>query len=123
MKKILFFIILAGIAFELKAQQKPAIKPLEKVTASNFRSIFDSLALRPRLSIKPNSNADLQFLPGKNSSSNILIASLDKMPIVKPVGKWNMPVAKPDESTRYKMPVKRLSPVIKPDSSAKNINP
>jgi hypothetical protein len=117
MKKLLFFIILSGIAFKLKAQQKPSIKPLEKFAAPKAPSLLDTAL---NLIIKPKRDLNLLFLPKQKqqyTASNNLVASLDKMPIVKPVGKWNMPVVHPDGTVVYTTPVKRLPPVIKPDSS------
>jgi len=123
MKKLLFLIILTGIAVKLKAQQKSTPKPSEKFNAPDAQSLFDTVA--PQLSIKPQNNSGLVFSGNQYSSSNSnLIASLDKMPIAKPTGKWNMPIAKPDGSTRYNMPVKKLPPIIQTaDTSAKKITP
>jgi hypothetical protein len=123
MKKVLFFIILTGIAFTLKAQQKPSIRPLEKFLAPNAPSLLDTA---PNLVIKPNHDIKLLFLPKQKRQtyfSNNLVASLDKMPIVKPAGKWNMPIVHPDGTVVYTMPIKRLPPVIKPDSSAETLRP
>jgi hypothetical protein len=124
MKKLLFLIILMCIAVKLKAQQKSTEKPLDKFTAPDSQSLFDTVA--PKLSIKPKTNPEILFLPRENlAPSHNLIASLDRMPIAKPVGKWNMPIVKPDGTTRYNMPVKMLPPIIKTSdtTAAPRFNP
>jgi len=120
MKKLLFFILLSGIAFKLKAQQKPSIKPLGKLTGQHYLSSFDTI---PKLSIKPKNDLNALFLPKGNLYANKLVAFLDRMPIVKPVGKWNMPVVHPDGTVVYTMPVKRLPLIIQPDPSAQKLHP
>ncbi|MGI4022097.1 MAG: hypothetical protein ACRYFA_11365 [Janthinobacterium lividum] len=122
MKKLLFFIILSGIALKLKAQQKSDIVPLEKFTVLSTPLLVDT----SNLFIKRNNDVNLLFQPKQktqNAASNNLIASLDRMPIVKPVSKWNMPIVRSNGTVVYKMPIKHLPPVIKPDSSAKKTNP
>lgn len=115
MKKLLFFVFLSGIGFKLKAQQNPATKPLDQSQFSNYFSLLDTI---PRIFNQPKNNVNALFLPKQNIVSNKnLIASLDRMPIVKPIGKWNMPVVHPNRTVVYTTPVKRLPPVIKPDSS------
>lgn len=121
MKKLIFFIVLFGIAFKLKAQQKPSIKPFEKLFMPNKSSLFDTV---PKLSIKQQNDLNALFLPKKKIDQNQnLIADLDKMPIAKPTGNWNMPIVHPDKSMIYKMPVIRLPAVIKPDLPTQNFRP
>ncbi|RYY06926.1 MAG: hypothetical protein EOP43_04805 [Sphingobacteriaceae bacterium] len=122
MKKLIIFVILSGIAFKLKAQQKSTIKPLEKLTVPNAPFLADTGSLV----FKYNKDVGVLFQPKPNqqaAASNNLIASLDRMPIVKPVGKWNMPIVHPNGNIIYKMPVKRLPPVIKPDTLVQKTNP
>ncbi len=124
MKKLIFLIILAGIAVKLKAQQKLVTKPLGKFSLPDLNSSLDTTA--PKLSIKPKTNLSLLVFPAQkqqNISSNIMIASLDRMPIVKPVGKWNMPVVKPDGNVKYNMPIKRLPAIVKADTSTQKLQP
>ncbi len=66
MKKLLFFIILSGIAFKLKAQQSPNTKIVKK--HSNPYSFFDTIP--PKIFIKPKNNAALLFLPKQKLLSN-----------------------------------------------------
>lgn len=121
MKKLIFFIVLAGVAFKLKAQQKPSIKPFEKLFMPNKSSLFDTV---PKLSIKQQNDLNALFLPKKKIDQNQnLIADLDKMPIAKPSGNWNMPIVHPDKSVIYKMPIIRLPAVIKPDLPTQSFRP
>lgn len=121
MKKLLFFIVLSGIAFELKAQQKSSIKPFEKLFEPNKGPLFDTV---PKLSIKQQNDLNALFLPKKKiDRDQNMVADLDRMPIVKPVGKWNMPIIRPDTSVIYKMPVAHLRAVIKPNPSAQIVRP
>ncbi|MGI4750671.1 MAG: hypothetical protein ACRYFB_08560 [Janthinobacterium lividum] len=114
MKKFFFFIILFGMAFGLKAQQKSTIKPIEKFKFPNPYPLADT---NLRLTVKQKNDVSALFAPKRSTAPNNLIASLDRMPIMKPVGKWNMPVVHPDGTVVYTMPIKHLPPVIKPDSS------
>lgn len=126
MKKIIFFILFSGMVFKLKAQQSVITDFSEKSTSSKVNSSFDTI---PGLSsIKPKNNLNLLFLPKPKQQSSFLItnnltASLDRMPIVKPVGNWNMPIVKPDGTVIYTTPVKRLPPVIKPETEIQKLNP
>lgn len=119
MKKLLLLTVLTGIAIVLKAQQKLS----EKFRFSPF-PFQDSTALKPYF--HPQNRIKPLLSPPENQlqlKNNDLIASLDHMPIVKPVGKWNMPIAKPDASLKYTMPVKRLPPIVENPSKIKKINP
>ncbi len=121
MKKLLFFIVLSGIAFKLKAQQKSSIKPFEKLFVPNKSPLFDTV---PKLSVKQQNDLNSLFLPKINPKQNQnIVADLDRMPIVKPTGKWNMPIFRPDTSVIYKMPVAHLPAVIKPNPSAQIVRP
>ncbi|RYE28942.1 MAG: hypothetical protein EOP42_15570 [Sphingobacteriaceae bacterium] len=76
--------------------------------------MFDSV---PKLSFKQKNDVKALFLPKPNRSNSAnLIAALDNMPIAKPAGFWNTPVVHPDGTVVYTTPVKRLPPVVKPDS-------
>ncbi|RYE31137.1 MAG: hypothetical protein EOP42_11070 [Sphingobacteriaceae bacterium] len=116
MEKIFLLIILSGVAFSLKAQQNPVLKPLEKFKFSNPYPLADT-----NLRINPKSKNDINslFKPKNNIVPSNLIASLDRMPVLKPVGKWNMPVVHPNGTVVYTMPVKRLPPVIVPEEDQK----
>lgn len=124
MKKLVFFILLSGIAFKLKAQQNSNTETLGKLAIPDFHFQVDTIT--PKLLIEQKKNHNLLFLPmqkQQNLLSNNLVASLDKMPIVKPVGKWNMPVMKPDGTIIYTTPIKRLPPVIHPETETQKSNP
>lgn len=109
------------MAFKLKAQQQFTVKPSEKLFTPDKSLLSDSI---PKLSFKQQSDVKALFLPKPKSNLNsILIADLDHMPIVKPVGKWNTPVVHPDGTVVYTTPVKRLPPVVKPDTGNQKINP
>ncbi|RYY06429.1 MAG: hypothetical protein EOP43_06390 [Sphingobacteriaceae bacterium] len=120
MKKLFLLIILSGAVFGLKAQQNPTLKPLEKFKFPNPYPLVDT-----NLKINPKQKNDVSslFAPKNATAPNNLIASLDRMPIIKPVGKWNMPVVHPDGTVVYTMPIKRLPPIIKPENEYQNSNP
>lgn len=126
MKKVVFFILFSGMVFKLEAQQNTITNPLEKLTSPKVGSSFDTA---PSLSSpKSKNNLNLLFLPKSKQKSpfsitNNLTAALDKMPIAKPIGKWNMPIIKPDETVIYTTPIKRLPPVIKPETEIQKLNP
>lgn len=121
MKKLIFFLILTGIAVKLKAQQKSTEKPFEKFKLPNAATGLDTL---PNLSFYPKNKPNTPLLPQeKQLLSGNLYAKLDHMPIVKPVGKWKMPIIKPDASTNYTMPIKRLPAIIKSNKDDQKINP
>lgn len=120
MKKILFLIVLSGLAFKLKAQQQSIIKPLERFNTNKFYAPVDT---NLRISIRPQTNVTELFLPKQNAISTTLIASLDRMPIAKPTGNWNMPVVHPNGTVVYTTPIKRLPPIVKPENGNQKTNP
>lgn len=111
MKKLIFFIILAGVALKLKAQEKSIPKLFEKDTSKDgfsFEPIYPKSFINPEILTKPKQN-----LIANNNS--VTYSEVDGMPIVKPKGNWNMPVIKPNGN--YKMPIIGLPPVVKKDSA------
>ncbi|RYE34959.1 MAG: hypothetical protein EOP42_06890 [Sphingobacteriaceae bacterium] len=121
MKKLLFFTLLTGFAFNLQAQNQSVIKPFENLSTAGKSSLYDSI---PKLSFKQQNDIKALFLPKPKLNTNtVLIARLDHMPIAKPAGIWNMPVVRPDGSVIYTMPVKRLPPIVKPDTATQKSNP
>ena len=110
MKKLLFFIILAGVAYKLKAQDKTFKNPFDK---DNYKDGFSVKPVYPKSFINPE--ALTKTKENLIAGNTVTYAEVDKMPIVKSAGKWNMPVVKP--SGNYNMPIIGLPPVVKKDSA------
>lgn len=127
MKILIFFILFSAMVFTLKAQQNNFTPNGTPQSVPGLHRFSDTV-LSSKLSKQQQNDLNLLFSPQVQSKKPIstnhnLTALLDNMPIATPKGNWNMPIAKPDRTTKYNMPVVQGQPIVKPRTDTIRFTP
>ncbi|MEX8546567.1 MAG: hypothetical protein V5804_03115 [Mucilaginibacter sp.] len=127
MKKAVFFILFSGMVFTLKAQQNTYTPNRTPQSVAGLNRFSDTVPSN-KLSKQQQNDLNLLFSPRIQpkktfSTNHNLTALLDRMPIATPQGNWNMPIVKPDGTTKYTMPVLRGQPLVKPKTDTSKFTP